>query len=226
MWLCGRERTGNRVWEQRMWAGRSLLKQHLQLSAVPSIHCNGCYMYRIIQKFAKPCILWQGEEGQYFSCIFFSQQLTFPGETASHPPFRPLAPFSAWDAFPLPNSHPSRPQLPFSLSLAGRDSAEIRLWPEQTVRTGAGGTEPWPCPVTRPVGSSGRRRGRGAEWAGREVRQILLLASSGKQRMTGKKTLSDFSAGYFCIPGVALISFSLARAQGAAWQMGKGCPGP
>lgn len=89
----------------------------------------------------------------------------------------------------LPISHPSQPQLPFSLSLAGRDSAEIRLWPEQTVRTEAGGTEPWPCQVTRPAGSSGRRRGRGAEWAGREVRQILLLASSGKQRMTGKKPL-------------------------------------
>lgn len=50
------------------------------------------------------------------------------------------------------------------------------------------------------------------------------LSGSGKKRTT-EKNLSNFSAGYFCIPGVALICSLLARAQGAEWQMGKGVPG-
>lgn len=54
--------------------------------------------------------------------------------------------------------------------------------------------------------------------------QMSALSGSGKKRMTEKK-LSNFSAGYFCVPRVALTQSLLARPQGAAWQMGKGCPG-
>lgn len=205
----------------------SLLKEQLQFSAVPSIHCSFCYTYCIMQKFAKSCILSQSEVGQYFSCIFFSQQLTFPGETVRVPlPPCPLPLSSASDSFPLPVSHPSQPQLSFSLSFAGCDSAEMWLWLEQTVKTRAGGSPWW---HRAPPGHPPRGQQWPQEWERSRVgrqgsMQTSLLSGSGKQTMT-EKNPSNLSAGYFCVPRTALICSLLARPQGSVWQMGKGFPG-